>query len=229
MTKTPIVLIGKIPKLYRKNQHKINQRTFFFVQTKEPFIKKKLYLLCKKCVFCILRLEITYFILNIGYKSHKIVIGRVKEQARSYRQPTQYRKRSKRFQPLDLHSHFISLSLPSDLWVCRYSNKSPPFCSILKELIRVSRFQSKNRTFLWIVESEVCNPSPPWKDSRGAWWCLWRWRESSRRGWRIGGRRLTSQLSGKMGSSSLSVELTLLSQPSLLYDSLSLSLSLFTT
>lgn len=125
-------------------------------------------------------------------------------------------------------SSLLSLSLSVSFchltcWGYRYSNNSSislrsplsGVCLDSKELIRISRFDS-NRT------------SPNITDKRGGGWRIrawWWWHKSWRRRWRIGGRRLTSQLSGKMGSSSLSLVLMLLSPPSLLYVHLSLSLS----
>lgn len=144
-------------------------------------------------------------------------------------------KRSKLSQPLDLHfislssSSSHSLSVPSDQWVCRYSNNSPLFYSPLSPILqsRLGFLDSDWKTvpFPRFQRIECAIHPHPEKvaEKRGGGWrirarrCRWRWHKSSRRRWRIGGTRLTSQLGGKMGSSSLSVELMLSSPPSLSY------------
>lgn len=117
---------------------------------------------------------------------------------------------------------------------CRYSNNSP-LCSPLgfwRAEIRVSRF--------WNVWFGGFLDSSPWRSiipttgiaryRGGEWrirvsWCRRRLQDFLRRRLRVGGTMLTSQLSGRMGSSSLFVELMLLFPPLLLYDSKFLEIS----
>ena len=191
------------------------------------------------CFFLYFGVRNSIFILIIGYKSHKIVWRNKREAAGNLHSIEKDQNVSNRW----IFISSLLLLLPLSLYhlTCGFADiqtTHPHFARL--SLSRFSRADlgfsiSIEKSHLSLDFSGLSNPKcvihpHPEKiaEKRGgggwgirAWWCLWRWRESSRRGWRIGGRRLTSQLSGKMGSSSLSVELTLLSQPSLLYDSLS--------